>query len=372
MSFKIKFEKFLDKVVFKTLCILAGLIKIPKTFKKDKVKKILFVKFWALGDSIVLLPTIKAMRKEFPDAQIDVLSHEYQRNGMVFAGQPFIDNVIEFGLFNILKLFRKYDFVIDGEPFLNVSALIAFLSGKYRVGFSHGVRSKTYHATSVFRKDQHMVQNYLDLARATGIKCDADKLIPFIISKEEQKTASEFLKKQGIVSKDFVVSIASGVGESVKYRMWPLEKFGKLVHELVTKHDAKVMFTDSKSNKAQYNKIKEASGVSLIDATGLDIKARIELIRRSNVFIGNDSGLMHVAAAEGTPTVGLFGPNTPVLWGPYGKNNISVWKPKKGCPFIDNTDPDLTPTDLTLDQQTVMDAITVNDVLAAINKVSRR
>ncbi|MEK6887005.1 MAG: glycosyltransferase family 9 protein [Nanoarchaeota archaeon] len=364
-KFIVSSGRLIDKYIFKPLCNILSVFKVNKELNKSKIKKILVVKLWALGDSIVLLPTLVALKKQFPKAELHVLSHP--RNKVVFEGQPFIDQVIDFGLINILKLFRKYDVCIDSEPALNVSAVISFFASKHTIGFDHGARAKLYSQTSEFNKKRHMVQNYLDLARKIGVKYDTDKLIPLITLQSDKDFVSTFLKNHHISKKDFVVGIAPGVAESVKFRMWPLKKLAELSDILIKVHKAKIIFIGTKADKSLVGEITSNMTGKTIDATGqTSVKQAAELTRNCNIVISNDSGTMHISAAMGTKTIGLFGPNTPLLWAPYGRNNTFVFKPKKGCPFMDNKNPELTPTHLTKDQETCMDAISVNDVLDAV------
>ncbi len=365
------FQRFLSKYLFGIPCTIFKANK-NKEFDKNNIKKILIIKFWALGDSVVLLPAILNLKKTFPNAKIDVLSHK--RNKVVFENQPFVDNTVEFGLFNIIKSLGRYDLCIDAEPALNVSAVIAFLCSRYIIGFSHGIRSRLYNKTVLFNNKQHMVQNYLDFVRKLGVTCNADKLIPLITTKKEKETVDMFLKTNKITKNNFVVGIVPGVAESIKYRMWPIEKTAQFCDELVKKHNAKIIFIDSKSNKSVVEKIislMNEKSISAVDEFGTMDKVRLsaELINRCNIVISNDSGMMHVAAAQGAKTIGLFGPNTPNLWAPYGKGNISIAAKAKGCPYLDNTNPDLIPKKLTKEQITCMDKISIEEVLRAVERL---
>ncbi len=370
MSLAIQLQRIVDAYFFSPLDYVFGKLKKKTAFKKNKIKKILVIKFWALGDSIVLLPTIKALKREFPLAQIDVLAHP--RNRVVFEGQHDVHQIIDFGLFNVLKRFRSYDLCIDAEPALSISAAIAFLTSKFRIGFDHGIRKNTYHETVHFSKKQHMVQNYLDFARKVGSTYDVDALMPLSISQKDKNIVAHYLKEKKVTKNNLVVGIAPGVAESVKYRMWPIERFAELADTLLERHHTKVILIDSKSNRRVVEKIQQGMNHECIDAAGLfTLPQSAELIRNCDIVISNDSGLMHVSAAMGTKTIGLFGPNTPVLWGPYGKGNISLWKPVHGCPFLDNTKRELVPKHLTKEQRECMNAISVDDVLQTIEKLKR-
>jgi heptosyltransferase-2 len=354
----IKLMKWIDEYIFK---ILVNILGFKPIYNYPKLKKILIIKTWAIGDSVCLLPLIKILKENIKGVQIDVLAHE--QNRAVFDGQKYINKVIQFGTFNIIKLCGQYDLCIDAEPFLNISALIAYWSAKYTIGFSHGTRARIYSNTIYYNKEQHIIQTYLDFARLIGIKCNTNKLVSLEIDKKSKDDADVYLRDMEVKKSDFLVGICPGVGGSVKERAWSDRRMAELADKII-QSGKKVMFIDSNPVNEIYNKMHE---VRFIDASQwFKLKASAQLLKRCNVVVSNDSGMMHVAAAMGTKTIGLFGPNTPKIWAPYGKGNISIFKPKKDCPYLDNITHQLTPKNLTEEQLTCMDAIEVQDVYRKI------
>ncbi|MBW3012122.1 glycosyltransferase family 9 protein, partial [Candidatus Woesearchaeota archaeon] len=98
------------------------------------------------------------------------------------------------------------------------------------------------------------------------------------------------------------------------------------------------------------------------------------LIEKCSIFISNDTGPMHVAASQGVKTIGLFGPNTPKLWGPYGKKNIALYHKVQCSPCILNEKgifPECIYNGTKLYQQ-CMKKITVKEVLKAFEKLKRK
>ena len=333
----IKIARIFDKYNLSLFCLIIGGFKkiLPKK-KSFKKNKILIVKLWAIGDSVLLLPAIDEIKKKFPNSKISVLAHK--RNKEVFSGQKSIDEIIDFGIVNIFKNFRKFDVVIDAEPYLNVSALISFYCGKYTIGFSHGKRSSVYDEKILFDKNMHVANNYMNMTKSFGIQTKIVKLSKLNYSKKDSEKVSMLLKKEGIKSGDFVIGICPGVAESVKSRMWPKENFIKLSDELIEKINAKIIIIDSNSNKNIADEIVRDMKNQSINLSGkVSLKELFCLVERCNVFISNDTGSMHIAAAQGVKTVGLFGPNTPKLWAPFGKENVSLYHPPYCSPCIDNS-----------------------------------
>ena len=329
----IKLVRFFDEFFISVFCIIGGLIAkiFPGKLKKDRI---LIIKLWALGDSIVALPMIQGLRKSLPKAKIDVLVHK--RNIAPFMNNKDISAIIEFKLANVMGLFRKYDVCIDTEPYLNISAVISFWCAPFRVGFDHGIRALIYSKKTKFSKKQHMVQNYLDMIRAIGIKYDTDRLVKLETNEKEKSAVENFLKKNKISKKDFIVGITPGVAESVKTRMWPVEKMAELADKIIEKYHAKVIFIDSPANRKIVYEITNLMKNKPVIALELSVREVFNLIERCNAYISNDTGPMHIAAAQGVRTIGLFGPNTPTLWAPYGKGNISIYQPPWCSPCIDN------------------------------------
>ena len=329
----VKLQRFIDNYFGKIIILFLSLFRICD--KKPKTKKnFLIIKLWAIGDSVISLVLIKAIKKLYKNAKVDVLYRNQNKD--VFESYNLIDNRYNMDkrfskfLFNNI---RKYDVVIDCEPYFNLSAIYAFLLGKIRIGFSDQFRSRLYTNKIKFRKKQHMVQNYLDMVRNLGKKYSTGKLEKMSISEKSKKKADNFFRKNKIRK---CVGISVGVGGSAKNRMWYEKRFAKLADKIISELNAKVIFIDSPNNHHIVEKIKNYMKENPLIATkNYDLKDRIAFISKCDVFISNDSGLMHVAAAQGCKTIGLFGPNTPILWGPYGKDNIGIYKTNLS-PSIDN------------------------------------
>src|SRR3989338_1085226 len=121
--------KFFDRYVGNTICNFLGLFN-RKTHDSIEIKKILVVQLWGIGETILALPAIEALRKRFPKAEINALATS--RNKDVFFGNKNVDDIIVIRLnpFSalgfILKSMKKYGLVIDMEEYLNVSAVISF------------------------------------------------------------------------------------------------------------------------------------------------------------------------------------------------------------------------------------------------------
>tara|TARA_Y100000310_G_scaffold149558_1_gene148914 strand:- start:2193 stop:3335 length:1143 start_codon:yes stop_codon:yes gene_type:complete len=327
--------KFLDKYLGLLLC---SFLSINKLFGRKTVhdyNKILIIQLWGLGESILTLPAIKALRDKYKKKQIDILVTS--RNRDVYYKNKSINNVKVLNLnpfsikLFILKNLKKYDLVIDMEEYLNISSIIAFYTGKERIGYSHGIRSNLYTKTTDYNDGQHVVYTFLDLLKPLGIKKTVDKLPLLNYSSNDKKNVDILLKKNNITKKNFIVGFGVGAAESVKERMWPKERFAEVANNLIKKYGAKIILIGSKDEEKY---IKEIQSLIINKKKSLNVAGKINtremfyLISLCKLFVGNDSGPMHVAAAQRVQTIGLFGCNLPVRFRPFGKNGYYIYKKK--------------------------------------------
>jgi heptosyltransferase II len=327
--------KFLDKYVGSLTCLLLSVFNASRNKNNIVPKTILVIQLWGLGETILTLPAIKALRQKYKDSSIEVLVTD--RNKEVYFNNKDIDNVRILGLNPIsIKLFmllnfKKYDLVIDMEEFLNISSIIAFFVGKHRIGYSHGIRSYLYTDPIYYNDKQHVVRTFLDLLTPLRIKKRIDRLPKLSYSRNDKLNIDKLIKKFNIGKKDFIVGFGVGAAESAKSRMWPADRYAKVADYLIKKYKAKLILIGNDEEKKFIEGIQglmENKSNSFNAAGLINVKEMFYLISLCRLFIGNDSGPMHVAAAQGVRTIGLFGCNLPVRFGPFGKNNFAIYKKK--------------------------------------------
>ena len=325
--------KFIDKYVGNLICRFLAFFNRQQTKENIKIDKILVIQLWGIGETILVLPAIEALREKFPKAEIGVLATS--RNKDVFFNNKNVNKIITLrlnplSLFNfILKNIKKYDLVVDMEEYLNISAILSFFAGKRIVGYSHNSRAKLYTDRVKYNDKQHAAQTFLDLVRALGIDCYIDKLTKLNFSKNDKNIVDKFFRNNGIRNNDSLVCIAPGAAESAKARMWPYDRYAELCDEIIIKHNAKVIFVGVLNESELIDNIQKMmeNKDKTINASGkISLNQLFCLISKCKLFIGNDAGPMHIAAAQGVKTLGLFGPNLPIRFGPYGRGNIGLYK----------------------------------------------
>jgi len=326
--------KFLDKHFGGILINLLYLFGKVNKKKSEKTEKILVIMFWGIGSIINAMPVLRALKERYPKAKITVLAPK--KNKDLFYDNKFINDAIfiDLSISNVIKTWfqirNKFDLVIDTEHWLSISTILSFSASKKRIGFSNLPRSKLYTNKIEFNPGEHAVINNLNLARLVDAKAKPE-LIKIETSRENKHHVENFLKKSKIKDSDFLVGISSGSGETFVQRRWPKEKFAELADLLVEKYNAKVIFVGTEGKLFQW--IQDNMKNPSLNSLGFTLGQSLALIDKCKLFIGNDSGPVHMSAAQKVKTIGLYGPETPVIFGPYGPN-IAVYKGMHCSPHI--------------------------------------
>ena len=350
--------KIIDKYIGIPVCIILiihnNILKLLG-LRKNKIsnrKNILMVKFFGFGNLILAMPAIKAIKEKYPDSKITFLTINKNKN--LYENFDSIDKVLYFdsgnfrSFFNgIIKLLihikkQKYDCILDFEQFARISAIISYLTGiRDRVGFDikWQFRGPLYPTRIKYSNKQHMVYTFYDVAMAVGCKkTEKLSLLKVPYSSEDEKIVSGILNKNQVKNTDVLVGFHVGSGQNFVLRRWPEEKFAKVGDYLVEKHNAKIIFTGSKSERTlidnTINNMKEKNKKNIILANDITLKQLALLIEKCSLFICTDTGPLHLASAMKTPSISFYGPNTPYLYGPIGENNTFFYKNLKCSPCL--------------------------------------
>src|SRR3989338_1452929 len=367
-----KIHKIIDRIVGTILCIPLSIFRIfNKKGKGKEIKKILVVRLWAVGETVLTLPMIHAIRKKYPKAKISVLTHKNNKD--IFELVKDVDDVVKFRVNNFFK-FRKYDVAIDTEPWLNISAILALWMSKWTIGFSGRTRSLLYNEKVKYASREHSVINFLNLSKKIGAYYNPKHLINLNVPKKDKEFAERLMKKNKIQTPTEIIGISPGVGEYAKSRIWPVERYAELCDGIIEKLGRKIIFVGSEKDSEVIRKIMNEMRHAnfAFDFSGkTSLGQLVGLIEHCEVFISNDTGPMHFAAAQGIKTIGLFGPNLPQRFGPFGEHNISIYHRVECSPCI-NVHLGRVPECKylgTKDYQKCMKRISVEEVFDAVKKM---
>ena len=309
---------------------------VNTTEKRDLYKefqRILIVRTDRIGDVILTLPMIKVLKRQFPSVKISMLIRQYTAE--IVKHHSHVDEMVFYDrhhqpvpFFHLLALLRskKYDVVFHTHPRFRV-ALLTWLAGiPIRVGtgyrwYSFLFNKKIYQ----HRKDAryHELEYNLNLLEAIDCPVVGTDVTPAIsVRPADAERVQQELIGLGVPADQRVVILHPGSGGSA--RDWSAEKFGELGGRLAGLDNTKVVVTGGKEEHDLVSRVCDKIGNSvtpLVDVFNLSEFAA--LAQRASLFIANSTGMIHVAAAVGTPVIGLYSQITPLSaarWGPYTKN----------------------------------------------------
>jgi heptosyltransferase-3 len=297
------------------------------------INRILVNKLRYIGDVLLTTPVLKNLRLNFPDAELDimvnsgteeVLKHNRDINKILFVERGSF--IRQFAFIRELRL-MKYDLVIDLTD-SDRSAILSYLSGvPIRVGYNNENRWRGRCYTKIVqanRDKMHIVDYQLEALRLLDIPIkNSEFVLPF--GQEDEIFADKIIDEYKLNDGRPIVLIHPGA--RWWFKSWPPEYFAKLADTINQSLECHVILAGSQADQEVVTNIQNmmtTKAVSLVGkATILQLAA---LLKRCRLFIGNDNGVMHVAAAVGTPVVAFFGLTNPALWGPRGAGHIVFYK----------------------------------------------
>jgi heptosyltransferase II len=281
-----------------------------------------------IGDVVLTLPVIQSLRRAYPVARISVVA-KFPADELLL-GHPAINTVLtlpsdsESGLWQRITFARnlkKFNFDV-GVVFPNSfgSAFLLSLTGvKYRLGYDTEGRdillTHPVSTTPYLKKAQYRVEYYFKILSA--LKLDSpDRDFAPLISQEGDISVREVLLDMGLDEGEEFLTLHPGT--SKVERGWHAERFGFLCQKLIKEEGKRVVLLGTEKEAELLGRIKKSSQSEMIKIIPpVNLRVLAEFLRKSRLFIGNDSGMMHLAAMVGVPILGIFGPGSPETSGPY-------------------------------------------------------
>jgi lipopolysaccharide heptosyltransferase II len=345
---------------------------------KNNRSKILVVMLGGIGNMIMLTPMLRTLRAQYKNASITLLTGE-AGVADILAGESLFDDVVLFdacrhkSLFHWFKTIvqirkRKFDCAImASNTHALKGSLLAFIIGaKYRIGENIDNKGWFYTVKVPFRHYTHECDGAASIVRTLGIQ--PDTVHPFLrIREEERSWITGYLRDENIGKDEMLIGIHAGSGEKQKhFRRWPQERFTALANELQKRYRTTIVLTGGPDEIELAHTIARSLRLrSLITAGKLSIRETAALIERCNVFVGNDSGLLHIAAAVHTPAVVIWGATNHAITVPRGDNVTLVRKDLPCSPCYKRGK-------VECNDLRCFTLITVDDVLQAVEKLLKR
>ncbi|MFA5389542.1 MAG: glycosyltransferase family 9 protein [Candidatus Omnitrophota bacterium] len=321
--------------------------------KLSNVRKILFITLSNIGDVILTLPVLSALKDSFPDASIDVVVGP--RPEQVFKKDPRIKEVFVYhkraGLKDKMKFIKKlkaakYDLAID----MKASLLPVFIAAKKR--------------TRLFTKRRAGVKHkrimHLESLRQFGIKYREQKNIH--IDEDSKNNINNILKDKGVGAGDTLIGVSPGSRSHLK--QWKKQGFIDVIRGILKNPKNKVVLIGDANDAALSSEIAGTVNRpdSLIDLTArTSLSELFALIERFDLLLTCDSAAMHIASDLGIKVAAIFGPTDPAEYGPRGEKNIVIRKNLECSPC--------KKAQCEFGTHECMYSISADEVLEAINKI---
>ncbi len=300
------------------------------------------IKFWGMGSLILAAPMFHALRVGFPRAEIHLITLAQNKGILDLLGLAdkthFLTlpgSVPAIGS-NIVSLFSRVgeiglDAVIDLEYLSRFSAIVCYMTGApIRVGFhSWDVRRGNLHTVRrAFNPYWHVTDNFLNLQAALGGEQAPVEPIGIEPDPEAREGAERLLRAAGVEDGERLIAVNPNASTMALARRWPEDYFVDMADGLIEKKLGRVVLLGAPEEAAYVEKVAQRIGKKrVVNVAGKStLSDLVGLLARTSLLITNDSGPLHLANALGTPTVSFFGPETPVLFGPRGKNNVVLYK----------------------------------------------
>jgi len=289
------------------------------------MRNLLIIKLRYIGDVLLATPTVRAIKAARPDVRVTMMVNRGTED--VLSGNPDMDEIVILDKGSLAAQWRfiaglrrrRFDTVIDltdGDR----SAFLSWISGApVRIGFNdeHRWRGRCY--TQVIQPVpgmRHRIDRDLEVLKPINIQAGS-KDLQLWLTPEEEDSADQLLDQLGVQRSQLIVMLQPGA--RYWFKAWPPERFAELANRLMSQYGCQVLIGGSDQDIDLAQQIQQMAKSRPIIMAGLTtIKQFAAIAKKSALFVGSDSGAMHIASAVSTPVVALFGPSSPREWGPRG------------------------------------------------------
>lgn len=302
------------------------------TIEPEKIKKILIVKLYALGDCVYTMPMVPNLRHNFPNAKIYWLVQKYSR--VVIEHIEGVDEILEWqGPRDALKIIQAEHFDLAFSTYRSSLAhLLLWLARiPIRIGFNWRGRGFSLTHKIKFRGDILESDRYLKLIEDLGLLIKTRKRY-LVVGKAEKNDVEMKVTKFGIdLKRRPLVGIFAGGGDNPQLLMpmkrWSTERFTQVVRYLVGDQKAQVVLLGNPAERPLAEAVAKISKVKLLNMAGkTKLNDLVAILNLFDLIIAIDTGPLHIAAALGVSTIGLFGPSNPDILAQQSSKNIVIRK----------------------------------------------
>lgn len=319
------------------------------------MKKILVFSFSFIGDAVLSTAIIQPLRRHFPNSHITYLVGPLAVN--LLSNDPQLNAVLVYdnrgehqGFYGRLKLIKslrsqQFDIVVNLRD-----SFIARCIKADHWGLVRGNRNR------------HAVTRYLDVLNNYGV--DITSAHPHLqLTVDELTEAHRLLTEAGVDSDKLIIGVHPG--GNWQYKLWSAKKYAELGDHLTEKYNTTILLFAGPNERKLQSEVAEMMNSQPIIIELDDLREVAALIASCNIYIGNDTGPMHIASAVGTPVIALFGSTNHIRSGPYGDQHKVIQSGLDlGC---NPCHPGRHPGGCGAGSCVVIDGITVDQVVKSIS-----
>ena len=304
----------------------------------SKVRKVLLVRLRSIGDTVLSTPSLFALRRFLPEAEIDILVEDWV--APVLDDHPHLDNVVvlERGGFTsrarVARQIRStgYDVVYNLHGGTTATFLTRATGARHRVGFKsyQYAQLHNHQAPSPLllwaQQKTHSVEQQLALLGWTGVPVTDRPRTNVAVSADAARTVAERLEEAGLAERQIALIHPAAAFAT---KQWAAANFARVAESLAQRGFAPVAIVAPNEREILESLTNEAS-VPIV-SFDLSLPEVAALAARSQIFVGNDSGIAHIAAAVGAPSVVIFGSSNVAHWRPWNKAAAEVVVEQMPC-----------------------------------------
>src|SRR5688572_26620997 len=304
----------------------------------SKVGKVLLVRLRSIGDTVLSTPSLFALRRFLPNAEIDILVEDWV--APVLDDHPHASNVVVLergGLATRARMAWQlrstgYDVVYNLHGGTTATFLTRATGARHRVGL------KTYQYAQLHnhqapsplllwgQQKPHSVEQQLALLGWTGVPVSDRPRTHVAVTSEADWTVKQRLAEVGLEDRQFALLHPAAAFAT---KQWAAENFARVAESLAERGFASVAIATPRERETLEALVDQAA-VRIV-SLDLSLPEVAALAARSQIFVGNDSGIAHIAAAVGTPSVVIFGSSNVAHWRPWNKAAAEVVREELPC-----------------------------------------
>jgi lipopolysaccharide heptosyltransferase II len=290
------------------------------------IQRILLIRLRSIGDVVMTTPAITALREGSPEAKITYVIDDPYRE--LVEGHPALDRVFVLprglGVKEFWKHIRKirqeaYDVLIDFHGGPRASLLTFFSGARLKIGYRIKYKSFVYDIKLPREPEEgyfHSVENHINLVKAIGIEPRSTPTLSLPPPKQSEVQNIQRIIQENVLEGTKIIILHISAGN--EFRDWGTKRISRLIALLSQIPQAKIVLVGSREDSPSEKEITKISDVPHLSMVGrLNLRELRELISVSSLFVGPDSGPMHIAATTTTPIVAYFGPTLPAHFRPW-------------------------------------------------------